>query len=323
MRERDHHVLRLDEVFGAQVEVVAVDLGAARIAVRVAHFDQLVADHLRQTLGPRENVPQIADAIQQLFVFGDDLVLLEAREAVQAHVEDGLGLRFGQVVAAAVHAELGARARRAASRWRRRARAAAARCRPARRAPEARPAPRPSDGAALMSAMTSSMLASATARPSRTWARSRALRQIENGAARDDLAAVAEEGLEHLLERHELRLAVLQRDHVDAEHGLHRRLREEVVEHDFGDFAALQLDDDAHAVLVGLVADLGDAVDVLVAHQVGDALVQARLVHLVRQLGDDDGLALALADVLEVRARADRQAAAARCDRPWRSPARR
>ena len=47
----------------------------------------------------------------------------------------------------------------------------------------------------------------------------------------------------------------------------------------------------------------GDAVDVLLAHQLGDALEQARLVHLVRQLGDDDGLA-ALVVFLDVGARA-------------------
>ena len=40
---------------------------------------------------------------QQLLVFGDDLVLLEAREPVQAHVEDGLGLRLGELVARRPH----------------------------------------------------------------------------------------------------------------------------------------------------------------------------------------------------------------------------
>ena len=54
-----------------------------------------------------------------------------------------------------------------------------------------------------------------------------------------------------------------------------------------------------------------DAVDLLVAHQLGDALDQARLVHLVRQLGDDDRLAAAVVDLLDARARAHREAAAA------------
>ncbi len=37
-----------------------------------------------------------------------------------------------------------------------------------------------------------------------------------------------------------------------------------------------------------------NAFDVLFAHQLGDALDEARLVHLERNLGDDDALALAL-----------------------------
>ena len=39
-------------------------------------------------------------------------------------------------------------------------------------------------------------------------------------------------------------------------------------------------------VAVALVADVGDPVDALVAHQLGDLLDQPRLVHLVRQLVD-------------------------------------
>ena len=57
-----------------------------------------------------------------------------------------------------------------------------------------------------------------------------------------------------------------------------------------GDLAALELDHDAHAVAVGLVAQVGDALDLLLAHQLGDALDQPRLVDLVGDLGDDDRL---------------------------------
>jgi enoyl-CoA hydratase/carnithine racemase len=84
---------------------------------------------------------------------------------------------------------------------------------------------------------------------------------------------------------------VQQRHHVDAEHALHLGLLVEVVEHHIGGFAALDLDVDAHAVLVGLVAQLGDAFDLLFLDQLGDLLDQARLVHLVRKLGDDDRFA--------------------------------
>src|SRR5207344_2800831 len=81
--------------------------------------------------------------------------------------------------------------------------------------------------------------------------------------------------------------------------------------HDLGDLAALQLDDHAHARLVGLVAQVGNAVDALLAHQLADPHQQIRLVHLVRNLVNDDGLALALADVLDVGAGADHHPAAA------------
>jgi hypothetical protein len=52
---------------------------------------------------------------------------------------------------------------------------------------------------------------------------------------------------------------------------------------------------DAHAVAVGLVAQVRDPFDALLAHQLGDLLEQPRLVHLVGELGDDDRLALAAA----------------------------
>ena len=55
---------------------------------------------------------------------------------------------------------------------------------------------------------------------------------------------------------------------------------------------------DAHPVAVGLVAQVGDPVDLLVLDQVGDLLEQRGLVHLVRQLGDDDRHPVA-ADLLE------------------------
>ena len=64
----------------------------------------------------------------------------------------------------------------------------------------------------------------------------------------------------------------------------------EVVEHDLRHLAALQLDDDPHAVAIGFVAQIGDALDRLLAHQVGDPLDQLGLVDLIRNLGDDDRL---------------------------------
>ena len=93
-------------------------------------------------------------------------------------------------------------------------------------------------------------------------ARLRALRSSKI-VRRHHFAAVADEGLEDLLQVQQLRAAVDQRHHVDAEGRFHRRLRIEVVEHDLGRVAALDLDVDAHAVLVGLVAQFADALELL------------------------------------------------------------
>ncbi len=138
------------------------------------------------------------------------------------------------------------------------------------------------------------------------------LAQLVHGAPRDDLATVAQERLDDVLEVEQPRLTILERHHVDAEHRFHRRLLVEIVEHHVGDFAALQLDDNAHAVLVGLVAQLRDAIDQLAAHQLGDPLQQARLVDLIRQFGDDDRLVATIVEILDMRAGADEDSAAAR-----------
>src|SRR5207342_3820444 len=79
--------------------------------------------------------------------------------------------------------------------------------------------------------------------------------------------------------------------------GLQRREAIELVEHDVRHRLALELDHHAIALAVALVAQVGDAVDLLLAHQIGDALDHRRLVHLVRNFRDDEGFTL-LADSL-------------------------
>ena len=122
--------------------------------------------------------------------------------------------------------------------------------------------------------------------------------QLVLGAAGDDLALVADVGLDQLLERQRLRDAVDERNHVDAEGVLHRRVLVELVQHDLGRVAAaLQLDHEAHPGAVGLVAQVRDPGDLLLANEVGDLRDQAAvaaLLHLERELRDDDRFAAAL-----------------------------
>ncbi len=149
-----------------------------------------------------------------------------------------------------------------------------------------------------MRRMTSSILATAIARPTWICAPSRALVSRMLGAPRHHLLAEVEEGDQHVLQRQHLRPAAVQRDHVGAEARLQRGEAPKLVEHDVGDRVALDLDDDAHAVAVGFVAQIGDALDPLLAHQLGDPLDQRRLVDLIGDLGDDQRFAV-LAQLLD------------------------
>jgi len=84
----------------------------------------------------------------------------------------------------------------------------------------------------------------------------------------------------------------------------------QLVEHDLGRCVALQLDDDPHALAVGLVADVADALDALVLGGFGDLLDEAVLADLERDFGQDDRHPVAAA-FLDVVARALQDRAAA------------
>ena len=115
------------------------------------------------------------------------------------------------------------------------------------------------------------------------------LAQLVNSPASNDFAPVRQERFQNLLQIKKLGLAVVQCDHVDAKYTLHWRLLVEIVEHDITDFALLQLDENTHAVLVGLIAQFADAINAFFADKICDLLYETSLVHLIRQLGDNDG----------------------------------
>jgi hypothetical protein len=137
------------------------------------------------------------------------------------------------------------------------------------------------------------------------------LAQLVHRAPGDHFAAVTQEGLQQLLQVQHARLAIHQGHHVHAEGILHLRFFVQIVQDHFRDLAALQLDHHPHARLVGLVADLGDAFQPLLAHQLADARQEIRLVDLVGQLVRDDGLALPLVQALDMGAGAQDHAPAA------------
>ena len=135
------------------------------------------------------------------------------------------------------------------------------------------------------------------------------LGQQERRAPAHHVDAVFDEVANRLHQAHFFWLVIGdgQEDHAEAL--LHLRVLVELVEHDLRFGASLQFDDDAHTVAIGFIANVADVVDHFVVGEFGDALDHARLVHLVRNFGDHDGLASA-ADVLDRSLRAHHEAAA-------------
>src|SRR5829696_7686059 len=106
--------------------------------------------------------------------------------------------------------------------------------------------------------------------------------------AGDYLELVGDVVLEDLPVRERTGHAVYERHQVHAEALLHLGVLVEVVQHDLGHRLALELDDDAHPVAVGLVAQVGDVGELAVLDQLGDLLQEVALVDLVGDLGDHD-----------------------------------
>ena len=249
------------------------------------------------------------DQVEQFAVLVNDLVLLQAGQLVQAQFEDCLRLLVGQAVTVVDQAKAVGQVIRS-------------------RGTGAGPLQHAGDHARLPAALHQRLLCLRAVGRGLDQAddlvdiRQRhgqafqdvgalaRLAQVEHRAPRDHVAAVTDKGFQALLEVQQLRTAVNQRHHVDAEHVLQLGMLVEVVQHHLGHLAALQVDHHAHAVLVRLVAQPGDALDLLVLDQLGDLFQQPRLVHLVRQLGNHDLLPALAVVALDMTAGTDVDATA-------------
>ena len=114
--------------------------------------------------------------------------------------------------------------------------------------------------------------------------------QVIPGAPGEDFFLMLQVLVDDLPQGKDLRLLLVvhQRQHDDTEAGLQSRLLEQIVQHDLGVGVLFQLDDHTHTVAVGLISEVGNAVQALVLHLLGDVLDELALVDLIGKLGDDD-----------------------------------
>ena len=237
--DRDDDVLVGDEVLvGELARGVLGDAGPAIAGVLALRCSrQLVLDDRQDPLLVGEDVLELGDQLDDLEVLVLDLLALERGEAGKPHVQDRLGLALGQV-------ELRHEVR-------------------PRDLGVGRGADRLDDRVEVVERLLEALEdVGPVAR----------LAEVELGPPPDDLAAVLDVVLEDRLEGQRLGLPVDQGQHVHVERALERGVLEQVVQHAVRVRLALDLDDHAHAVAVGLVAQVGDAVDLLVLDEVGDLL---------------------------------------------------
>ena len=96
-RQRDDEVFVVDQVFDVDVAGVEGDLAPALCGELASDLRELVLDHGVELLRAVEDRLELGDRLAQLGHLGIELVLAEAGELVQPHVEDVLGLHLGEL----------------------------------------------------------------------------------------------------------------------------------------------------------------------------------------------------------------------------------
>ena len=306
-----HHALFFgNQISDGQIHARRNDLGTTLVAEGFLDLLQLFNDDFHQTFMAVENAQQLTNLFQNLLILGEQFFVFQTGQAMQAHVENRLGLFGRQVVLTIAQAEFLTEPVRAAGFGTRTFDHFDHRAR--------RPGSRQQ---ALLGFGRGRRLLDQLDHRINVGQRNRltfedvtaltGLAQLIHGTAGNHLAAVAYEGFQQLLEVQDLRLAIEQADHVDAENTLHLGLGIKVVEYHLGHFAPAQLDYHADTVLVRLIAQLGNTLKLLLFYQFGDLLDQTRLVELVGQFGNHDLLATAnLVDIFDMAASTDVNATA-------------
>ena len=271
-----------DEILDVDLAFVGDDVGQARAGVFGLNLAQLALDDVENALLAGEDVHEIFDGGEKLFVFAEDLVAFQAGQLIEAEFQDVVDLLFAEEVFAIGQARFAADfdpefLDLLAGEF---------------------------EGeefdfglfAVFRSADDADKLVEIGQCDEEGLEFFRAdfgFAEKVGGAAEDDFAAVLDVAEDGFLERKELRLPVVDGQHRDGEGGLERGVLVEVVDDNLRIGVALEFDHDAR-FFVRLVADGADVGDRLLVDQIRDALDEGGAVDVVGDLGDDDLLAVAL-----------------------------
>ena len=276
LRQGEDALLLLDQVLDVQLVLHILDLGLAVVAELVGNGGQLLLeDGLHQSL-VAEDTQEVGDLLLQLLVLGLELLPVKTLQRLQAHIQNGLGLHVVQPEA--LHQVL--------------------------------------LGVVVAAADDLDDLVDVVLGDQQALQQVGALLglfQVEAGPADDDLLLEFQVLVDDVPQGQYFRLPLVfhKRQHIDGKGGLQLGLGKQTVQHHLGIGVALELDHDTHTVAVGLVPDVGDTLQPLVLHLVGNGLDEHPLVHLIGQLRDDDTGA-AVVELLKLMPGTDHEPAPAR-----------
>ena len=266
MRNGDDHLVVGVEILRVELFGSVNDLRAPFVAVFGLHLQQFVLNDLHLQFAAAQHIVEISDLRLQLVALGNQLVVFESRQSTQTHLDNGRSLCVAQTEALH-HGLLG--------------QIGILGC--------------PDDVDDLVDVVLRNEQTQHDMQPLL------GLDQIEARAPHDHVVAVLDEMPHQIQQIEHHRTTVHQRDVVHRERGLQRRILIQRIEHHARHGIVFQDDDDTHAVPVGLVVDIGNALDLLFVDKVGDLLDHLRLVDHIGNFGDDDALAAA-GRMLDLRA---------------------
>ena len=250
----------------------------ARVGVGLAHFGELVLDHRAELGVAREDRLELFDRGLELTELVAQLLALELGEPAELHVEDVVRLHLGELERRRHQARTG------------RFDVGGAPDQRDDRLDHVERLHQPLDDVRALLRLAQAVL----------------------GAAADDVALVVDVLLDRRLQVEQPRDAVDEREHVDREARLHRRVLVELVQHHLGVGVALELDHEQRGVAGRRVAHVANAFDAPVVHELGDLLADHLDRRLVRQLGDHDA-GVAARGLLDLRDGAQLDGAATGC----------
>ena len=275
MGDGDDHFLTLHKVFVIKPVPAGGDFAQAWRRKFGVNGDQLCAQNRIKLYAVAQNCEEFCDTLCKTLKFFANFITTKRRQAVQAQFKNGANLKLRQLIAVARNFGFNRfhqfDVRSDFRNW---------------------PFARDQRGARLGRAGRSANDAdnfvqigdgnNKAKQQMRTFAR---FVQFELGSAGDDLFTEADERFDDVAQVEDFRTSAANGEHIGGEARLCLCVAPQLVEHHICGRIALQIDDDAHALAAGFIANVGNTLNALVLRGFRDFFDQTGFADLKRNAG--------------------------------------